>query len=195
MPSHANQKLYVFILVGCSYRSYSDYTNYTTIEALRSGMCAFRDELMQDPKAVECCELGIISFTDDAWQAAKLCPLSDFVPPIFDPAPRGGSALSAAFSILRASIARDVKPKTNSFAGDFRPLVFVFTDSDPCDDWRDGLANLKNLLTRMPRIILIVCGPMITSDFLEAAGQEMTVIVMKEMSPDDFAPLFCWEEQ
>lgn len=189
MPADTIRKLPVFLLVSCS------CSDYAAIEAYRSGIRSLRTELMGDPSAIEHCELGLILFGDDAWQATKLCPLEAFTTPILDPAPKGGSTLGAALSILRAAITREVKPKTGSVAGDFQPLVFVFTDSDPCDDWRSALTNLKTLGTRMPEIVLIACGSNVTQSFMTAVSQDMTVFVMKEMTPDAFKQFFRLVEQ
>ena len=176
------RKLPIFILVSCS--------SYEAIDSIRTGLRFLHSELMQDPSAIECCELGVIVFGDDAWQVTKLCPVDAFKPPILDPAPQGGSTLGAAFSTLRAAISRDVKAKTGTFAGDFRPIVFVITDSDPRDDWRSALTNLKTLDSRMPQIALLVCGSDVTQPFVNAVRQDVTVLEMREMTPDTFTDAF-----
>lgn len=187
MPALVMRKIPVFALVSCS--------SHSGIAAIGSALRSLHWELMEDPSAKVHCELGVIVYGDDAWQVTRLCPLKDFKPPILDPAPKGGSTLGAALSILRSAIVRDVKPKTDSLAGDFCPLVVVFTDSDPCDDWREALTKLKTLGTRMPKFVLIACGANVTQSFSQAVSQDMPVLVMKEMTPDAFKLFFRWVNQ
>lgn len=51
--------------------------------------------------------------------------------------------LGEALELLARSIDEDVVPPSAGEKGDWKPIVFIVTDGEPCDDVRHGLDDLR----------------------------------------------------
>ena len=121
------------------------------IRQVEDGMATIIRELKTDPYALETVWVSIIAF---AGQARTLVPLQDvisFYPPRF---PIGsGTSLGRALQHLMAEMKRDIKPTTYEQKGDWKPIIFLFTDGVPTDDasaaiqqWQKECATKCNLV-------------------------------------------------
>jgi hypothetical protein len=64
-----------------------------------------------------------------------------------------------------------VTPTTREAKGDFRPIVFILTDGDPTDPWREAAEALKAAVPR-PTLLSVACG------------DEADLSVLRELSGD-----------
>jgi uncharacterized protein YegL len=175
------RRLPVYILADCSGSMQGN-----PIESVKSGIRALRDELMGDPSAVECAYLSVITFDSNAQQLVPLTELAQFNPP--DIRAGGTTAFGAALKLLMDCIDREVQKTTPEKKGDWKPLVFIFTDGAPTDRWDNHAADLK---ARKPgNVIAVACGDQADADVLKNTTE--TVLVMKEMTPDAFKAFFKW---
>lgn len=136
------------------------------IEAVRTGLSTLMTALRQDPAALETAHLSVITFGTDATQAVPLTELGDFRVPEIKAS--GTTALGAALKLLAESINREVRRGSATERGDWKPLVFLFTDGGPTDDWAAG----KRALATTPMATLVAC----------AAGPGASVSVLKELT-------------
>jgi len=160
--------------------------NGNPIESVKSGIRALHSELMGDPSAVESTYLSVITFDSNAQQIVPLTELSQFNPP--DIRAGGTTAFGAALTLLRDAIDREVKKNTPEQKGDWKPLIFIFTDGEPTDRWEPPADECKAKLSG--NIIAVACGDRAVPQMLKRVTDN--VLIMKDMSPDAFKQFFKW---
>lgn len=175
------RRLPVYILADCS-----GSMNGAPIESVKSGIRSLHNELMGDPSAVECAYLSVITFDANAQQVVPLTELTSFVPP--DIRAGGTTSFGAALKLLMDCVDREVQKTTPEKKGDWKPLIFIFTDGEPTDDWEAHAATIKQ--RRPGNLIAVACGEKADPDVLKHCTE--TVLVMKEMTPDAFKQFFKW---
>ena len=102
------------------------------IEHVQDGMATIIKELKADPFALETVWLSIIGF---AGKSKVITPLQDiitFYPPKIPIS--GGTSLASGLNELMNAIDREVVKTTLERKGDWKPLIFLFTDGIPTDD-------------------------------------------------------------
>jgi uncharacterized protein YegL len=175
------RRLPVYILADCS-----GSMNGNPIESVKSGIRALHSELMGDPSAVESTYLSVITFDSNAQQIVPLTELSQFNAP--DIRAGGTTAFGAALKLLMDAMEREVKKNTPEQKGDWKPLVFIFTDGEPTDRWEPAADELK--AKRPGNVIAVACGDRAVPQGLKRVTDN--VLVMKDMSPDAFKQFFKW---
>ncbi len=175
------RRLPVYILADCS-----GSMNGAPIESVKSGIRALHSELMGDPSAVECAYLSVITFDANAQQVVPLTEITEFEPP--DMRAGGTTSLGAALKLLMDALDREVQKTTAEEKGDWKPLVFIFTDGAPTDRWDEHARELMN--RRAGNIIAVACGDQADPNVLKQVTE--TVLIMKEMTPEAFKQFFKW---
>jgi len=175
------RRLPVYILADCS-----GSMNGAPIESVKSGIRALHSELMGDPSAVESAYLSVITFDSNAQQIVPLTEITQFNPPEIQAG--GTTAFGAALSLLEEALEREVCKTSEEEKGDWKPLVFIFTDGAPTDRWDEAASSLKT--NRPGNIIAVACGDQADPEILKSVTE--TVLVMKEMSPEAFKQFFKW---
>lgn len=160
--------------------------NGEAIAAVNTGMQTLVSALRQDPYALETAYLCVIGFDTDARVISPLTEVAMFQPPALKAS--GLTSLGAALALLAERIAADVVKNTPSQKGDRKPLVFLMTDGEPTDDWRPGLARLKEVPTGV--IVACAAGPHASTEVL----QQITEAVVRLDTADSstFNAFFKW---
>jgi uncharacterized protein YegL len=132
------------------------------IEAVRRGVEQFRLDLQGDTFALETVWVGIITFGGRAEFVTKgLVSFGQFEPP---PLNAGGQTpLGQALWLLIESLDKDLRrPVKGGPKGDWRPLVFILTDGEPTDDWREPREKiLQREKAKICKAVTVGCGPYI----------------------------------
>lgn len=114
------------------------------IEQVQDGIATIIKELKTDPFALETVWISIIGF---AKKSKTIIPLQDiitFYPPKI---PIGsGTSLSNGLNELMDAIDKEVVKTTLERKGDWKPLVFLFTDGVPTDDTSKAVERWKKRL-------------------------------------------------
>lgn len=121
------------------------------INEVQEGIATIIQELKTDPRALETVWISIVIF---AGEAKTLVPLQDiimFYPPKF---PVGsGTSLGKGLGHLMHELRQNLVKTTAEQKGDWKPIVFLFTDGVPTDDssmaikeWQNNWASTANLV-------------------------------------------------
>ena len=136
------------------------------IEAVKNGVQLMISSLRQDPQAIETAFLSVITFNSEAKQVVPLTDLSSLQ--MVDLIATGTTALGAALSLTAKCISNDVAKTTAETKGDWRPLVFIFTDGVPTDDWQRGLTDFN----QQKKGVVVAC----------AAGSGADTSILKQIT-------------
>lgn len=166
------------------------------IEAVNNGLREFETALKNDAHALETAHVSILTFDSDATLVTPLTSALGFTAPKLTTG--GATALGKAIDLLGKTIDNDVKPKSADHPGDWKPLVFIFTDGAPTDKdhWPRAVAAFKARQALKPaNTYAIGCGAGVDPTVLrEIAGPEH-VLLSNELTPERVKQLFAWISQ
>ncbi|MBT9142132.1 MAG: hypothetical protein DDT32_00605 [Syntrophomonadaceae bacterium] len=179
-----SRRLPVYLLLDCS-----ESMAGSAIEEVSRGVDTMLAELQQNPFALETVWLSVITFSRTAKQIIPLTDIVDFRPPrLFV---RTGTAMGAALRVLMHSIQRDVVKTTVARKGDYRPLVFLFSDGQPTDEWASVADQIKSQVQpRIANIYALGCGPDVDTEILRRITD--IVLMMKNLSHEGWQKVFLW---
>ena len=99
---------------------------------VEKGMRNIIQELRTDPYALETVFVSVIVFAGKEKVLSPLTELYKFYPPQFPIG--GGTSLGTALDCLMNDIDKSVKKTTVEMKGDWKPIIFLFTDGMPTDN-------------------------------------------------------------
>lgn len=158
------------------------------IQQVQDGMRTIIQELRMDPYALETVFVSIIAFAGKAKQLSPLSELFKFYPPTF---PIGdGTSLSAGLNALMDNIDKEVVKTTLGTKGDWKPIVFLFTDGIPTDRYDKVVERWNNHYRRHCNLISISIGDNADVELLKKLSDNvLTLTNTDEMS---FKAFFKW---
>lgn len=164
------------------------------IESVRLGVEQFEHEVKADTFARETVHVGVITFGGEAdFVTRGLVPIDEFHPPSLSAS--GGTPLGQAFWLLIESLDKDVKASVKGGEkGDWKPMVFVLTDGQPTDEWREPRSEvLKRQMKKVVDIITVGCGPSINQQNLKEIATGRTFDMGNDAA--SFGAFFKWVTQ
>jgi uncharacterized protein YegL len=178
-----SRRLPIYLLLDCSASMSGE-----PIEALRMGVKALVADLRTDPQALETAYISVITFSSSAQQVNPLTELITFQEPHLDA--RGATALGDALKVLQQCIETEVRKSTPTQKGDWKPMVFLFTDGQPTDNWENAADELKQ--KRVANIIACAAGPGADSSMLKRITDAEMVVELNNVQPDTLKAFFKW---
>jgi uncharacterized protein YegL len=158
------------------------------LQLVEEGMAAIIKELKSDPYAIETAWISVIVF---AGQAKTLIPLQEiinFYPPRF---PIGsGTSLSKGLGHLMYEMRRELVKTTYEQKGDWKPIVFLFTDGTPTDDTKAAIAEWKQNWQRTANLVAISFGDEADMHLLSELTDH--VFSFKNTVPSAYRKFFKW---
>lgn len=175
------RRLPVYLMLDCSGSMSGE-----PIAALGVGVNSLVEELRQDPYALETVWLSVITFGSTADQAVPLTEIDTFAPPPLDAG--GSTALGEALMLLEERLGAEVRFGSSEQKADWKPMVFLFTDGEPTDRWRDPAKRLRD----SHRVNLVACGagPAVNTATLDALSD--TVIRLHDTAPGTLTSFLRW---
>lgn len=162
------------------------------IVAVNQGLQFLKNDLEMEPRAVESVWICVISFGGQATVDVPLTELMAFVPPMLNA--EGSTPLGGALRLLNQAIDNDLVLSTGQSTGDYKPLIFLFTDGDPTDEWRKPAQDVKQRSqAKTANIIAVGCGSNVNISNLKEITE--SVMLMENISAGDFQKLLAWISQ
>lgn len=158
------------------------------IQQVQDGMRAIVQELRTDPYALETVFVSVIAFAGKAKSISPLTELYKFYPPTFPIG--GGTSLGSAMEFLMNDMDSSLVKTTTEQKGDWKPIIFLFTDGNPTDDTSRAISRWNNSYKRKTNLVAISIGDNVNTQLL---GQ-MTENVLRLTNTDEmsFKAFFKW---
>jgi len=153
---------------------------------MEMGLQTLIGELRGDPQALDTVWISVISFSSAAELLTPLTDLEDVDVPDLDAA--GTTALGEAMELLSERIHDEVRQTTQDQKGDWKPMVFVFTDGEPTDDWEEAVDDFR--ASGLAVVVACGAGPEVDDDILKRLGHH--AIRLHDTQPGTLAAFMQW---
>lgn len=158
------------------------------IKQVENGMRQIVQELRTDPYALETAYISVIVFAGKAKSLSPLTELYKFYPPVFPIG--GGTSLGGALNYLMDDINKNVVKSTEEQKGDWKPIVFLFTDGTPTDDPSAAFARWNKDYRCKANIVAISIGNNVNTQMLGQISDN--VLRLNNTDEMSFKAFFKW---
>lgn len=158
------------------------------IQQVEEGLAAIIQALKTDPNAIETVWVSILVFAGQPKTLVPLQEIINFYPPKF---PIGsGTSLSKGLGHLMFELRKNIVKTTAEQKGDWKPIVFLFTDGVPTDDSKNAIVEWKNNWSRTTNLIAVSIGNE-TDDYLLKELTE-NILHFKNADSSAYKHFFKW---
>lgn len=158
------------------------------IQAVQKGMESIVDDLRNDPYALETMFIGVIVFAGGAEVAMQLTELLDFQAPRL---PIGtGTSLGTGLNLLMDRLEKDIRKTTASEKGDWKPIIFLFTDGAPTDNPDRAVRRWLRDFRSKANLVVVTFGDHADMALLNRLSD--TVLTLTSTTPESFREFFRW---
>ncbi|MFR9591869.1 MAG: TerY-C metal binding domain-containing protein [Rikenellaceae bacterium] len=158
------------------------------IEYVQNGMRDIITELRVDPYALETACVSVIEFAGRPQTVSPLTELYKFYPPKLNIG--GGTNLGSALDYLMCEIDKNIQKTTAEAKGDWKPIVFLFTDGAPTDDPNSAISQWNSKYRKGCNLIAITLGENV--DTLSLTKLTDSALQLKDTTPQSFKEFFKW---
>lgn len=115
------------------------------IQALNNALSGMVNTLRTDPQALDSLWLSIITFDREVKEIVPLTELVQFRLPEITCPQSGPTNTGAALAFVMDRVNKDILRGSETQKGDWKPLLFIFTDGKPSDIalYREQIAEVK----------------------------------------------------
>lgn len=177
------RRLPLFFVLDCSESMVGE-----NLKKMEDGLQMIVRSLRTDPHALETVHVSVIAFAGIANTLVPLVELVSFYPPRLPLG--GGTSLGAALQALMAEMDRSVVKTTADRKGDWKPIVYLFTDGKPTDEVDGVISQWHAQYAR--RALLIAVGLGANADLSVLRRLTEHVLVFEESEPGDFKKFVAW---
>lgn len=156
------------------------------IQAVKSGVQALVQTLMQDPYALETAYLSVITFNNEVAQVVPLTEIFQFSMP--DIEAKLGTYLGKAMRFLAERIDAEVVKTTAEAKGDWKPLVFVMSDGKSGDSIEKAMKSID--MKKLGFVVVCAAGSNSNVDAMRCISEN--VVVLKNLDKDTIKSFFKW---
>lgn len=185
----ATRRLPIYLVVDTSGSMAGD-----KMTGVNQGMQMLHQSLMDSPQAVETVDLAVITFSSGAKVIEKRRPITQFEPIPLNA--EGQTALGQAIDLLNEQLDKDHAERSKLNVRDYKTLVFIFTDGQPTDNYKEAANRLKNRSYNKPgSIVVLAMGS--DHDINEAVLRDIGTVMlrMRDVTSDKLKSFFQWVSQ
>lgn len=158
------------------------------IKEVENGMRQIVQELRTDPYALETAFISVIAFAGRAETLVPLTELYKFYPPVFPIG--GGTSLGAALDYLMDDLDKTIVKTTHEAKGDWKPIIFLFTDGTPTDHPETAFARWNAHYRHSANIVAISIGNNVNTSLLGRITDN--VLRLGQTDEQTFKAFFKW---
>lgn len=158
------------------------------IEQMQNGIRTIIQELRTDPYALETVFVSVIAFAGKARTLIPLTELFKFYPPILPIG--GGTSLGYAMDFLMNDIDNSIQKTTMEVKGDWKPIIFLFTDGTPTDNPDRAFQRWNAKYRKSCNLIAISIGDNVDTQMLGRITDN--VLKLKDTDESSFRSFFKW---
>ncbi len=158
------------------------------IDQVQDGIATIIQELKTDPNALETVYISIIVFAGEAKTIVPLQDIISFYPPKF---PIGsGTSLSKGLGHLMFELRRNLVKTTADTKGDWKPIVFLFTDGVPTDNTTMAINEWNKNWKRTANIVAVSLGSGVDNKVLLQLTEN--VLQLENTDASSYKEFFKW---
>lgn len=158
------------------------------IEQVQEGMRTIIQNLRVDPYALETVFVSIIAFAGKAKVLSPLTELYKFYPPTFPIG--GGTSLGKGLECLMDDMDKNIQKTTLERKGDWKPIIFLFTDGNPTDDYARSFRRWNKKYRDHCNLVAVSIGDNV--NVLTLAQITNDILLLKETDHESFSKFFKW---
>lgn len=177
------RRLPVFFVLDCSESMVGE-----KLKKMQDGLASIIGTLRKDPHALETVYISVIAFAGIAKIIAPLIEVVSFYPPKLPLG--GGTSLGAALDTLMAEIDSSVVRSTADRKGDWKPIVYLFTDGRPTDNPNDAIERWQARYATRVTLIALALGE--AADLTALRRLTENVVVFEDAEEGDFKKFMSW---
>lgn len=155
---------------------------------VQNGIRTIIQELRTDPYALDTVHVSVIAFAGKAKVLSPMTELFNFYPPIFPIG--GGTSLGTALNYLMDDIDKNVVKTTLEAKGDWKPIIFLFTDGTPTDNPSAAFARWNEKYRRGNNLVAISIGDNVDTALLGDITDN--VLRLNQTDAHSFNEFFKW---
>ncbi len=177
------RRLPIYLVIDCSESMVGK-----PIKCVEEGIATIIRTLKQSPYALETTVLSVIAF---AGKAVKLLSMEEIYRLTSVKLPvGGGTSLGNVFYMLMDDIDKCVKKNTYEEKGDWRPIVFLFTDGNPTDRTEDAARIWREKYGESVLCVAVAMGNTMDTRYLRQFTDN--VYRLENTDPKSFEQFFDW---
>lgn len=177
------RKLPVYFLIDIS-----DSMLGEPIQQVQKGIASMVEELRSDPYALETVFVSTLGFAGKARELVPLTEICMFNPPNL---PVGsGTSLGEGLNLLMQRMDKEVRRSSAANKGDWKPIVFLFTDGAPTDDPLSAVKRWNDKYRKSANMIAVTFGKNADVRLLHQLTDE--VLTLTDLSAESFMEFFRW---
>lgn len=177
------RRLPVFFVLDCSESMVGE-----SIKRMEDGLQMIVRTLRTDPHALDTVYLSVIAYAGVSKTIAPLVEVVSFYPPKLPLG--GGTNLGAALQELMRQIDSAVVRTTAERKGDWKPIVYLFTDGKPTDNPASAIEDWKANYANKATMIAVSMGR--DADFNVLRMLTDHVLVFEDSGQGDFTKFISW---
>lgn len=158
------------------------------ITNVNSGMRKIITNLKSNPMALETAYISIIVFAGKAKLITPLTDLLSFTTPELHIG--GGTALGNAMNFLMDEMERQIQSTTYEAKGDWKPIIFLFTDGTPTDNVISAITRWKSHFKNKANLVAISIGNQADTTVLKKFTEN--VFIFNNTSSQSYSEFFNW---
>ncbi len=158
------------------------------IQQVEEGVATIIKALKTDPYAIETVWISIIVFAGLPRTIIPLQEVITFYPPKIPIG--GGTSLSKGLGHLMYELKNNIVKTTYDQKGDWKPIVFLFTDGVPTDDTKQAIMEWKQNWQRSANMIAVSFGSETDMNVLSELTEN--ILLFKNTDASSYKQFFKW---
>jgi uncharacterized protein YegL len=158
------------------------------LEQVQEGLATIIKEWRADPYALETVWVSIVVF---AGKAKTLLPLTDIIQFYPVKLPLGsGTSLGVGLDALMTELDKSIIKTTPDQKGDWKPIIFLFTDGKPTDNPKASIEHWKRKYSNSAFLVSISLGSSTDTSLLSELTENN--LIFKGNNSNDYKKFFKW---